>query len=219
LPYSPAIGRWWRRLLPTVAWQMQPQTAAMIALAEKGPTIDVGAGGRRVAPGVIAVDAVAHPGTTVVADIGHLPFREESVTGLICTGTLEHVPDPVRAIAEFARVLVTGGLAHIEAPFIQPYHADPHDYWRFTHEGLALLFRSWDVVEFGSHMGSGTGAAWVVTEAAKTPFRRRLVRRLVHLVVAVLVQPLRLVDRGGQPGDVPSGYYLRARPPSRAKAT
>ena len=77
---------------------MQPQTAAMIALAEKGPTIDVGAGGRRVAPGVIAVDAVAHPGTTVVADIGHLPFREESVTGLICTGTLEHVPDPVRAL-------------------------------------------------------------------------------------------------------------------------
>lgn len=186
----------------------------MVALAGRGPTIDVGAGGRQVAPSVIAVDAIAHPGTGVVADIGHLPFRTCSVTGLICTGTLEHVPDPVRAVQEFARVLVPDGVAHIEAPFIQPYHADPHDYWRFTHEGLALLFRSWDVIEFGSHMGSGTGAAWVVTEAVKTPvLGRRLLRRLLHLLVGLLVQPLRLVDRGGRPGDAASGYYLRARPP------
>jgi SAM-dependent methyltransferase len=209
---------WARRFIPDVAWQMQPQTAAMGALAERGPTIDVGAGGRQVAPAVIAVDAVAHPGTGVVADIGHLPFRPGSVMGLICTGTLEHVPDPVRAVREFARVLAPEGIAHIEAPFIQPYHADPHDYWRFTHEGLALLFRSWEVLDFGSHMGSGTGAAWVLTEAVKTPVRRRrLARRILHVLVGLLVQPLRLVDRSGQPGDAASGYFLRARPPRAAQ--
>jgi SAM-dependent methyltransferase len=209
---------WARRFVPTVAWQMRPQTDAMVALARRGPTIDVGAGGRQVAPDVIAVDAVAHPGTGVVADIGHLPFRRGGVTGVICTGTLEHVADPVGAVKEFARVLAPDGVAHVEAPFIQPYHADPHDYWRFTHEGLALLFRSWDVLEFGSHMGSGAGAAWVVTEAVKTPFRRhRLLRRIIHLLISIVVQPLRLVDRADRPGDAASGYYLRARPPEREK--
>ncbi|MBV8162255.1 MAG: class I SAM-dependent methyltransferase [Acidimicrobiia bacterium] len=193
---------------------MRPQIDAIRAIAALGVTIDVGAGGRRVEPSVIAVDAIAHPGTTVVADIARLPFRSGSAVGVICTGTLEHVPDPVRAVREFARVLAQDGVAHIEAPFMQPYHADPHDYWRFTDEGLALLFSSWEVLELGSHMGSGTGAAWVLIEAVKTPFqRRRFVRRLIHFVMSLLVQALRLVDRSGQAGPAASGFYLRARPP------
>lgn len=213
----PWVGRRGReRMLPTSVWQRDPQLEVVEALVRNGPAVDIGAGGRLLAPRVITVDAVAYPGTRVVADIVRLPFRQGVVASLVCTGTLEHVPDPPRAVLELARVLAPAGVAHIEVPFMQPFHADPHDYWRFSDQGLAVLFRRWNILEQGCHMGSGTGAAWVLQEAAKAPFSRRPVRMLVHMIVVLLTQPLRLLDRRDRPpGPSASGYYLRATPPLR----
>jgi SAM-dependent methyltransferase len=216
VPYwSTGLNRF-RRLVPQAIWQMDRQDEAIARLATRTPVLDVGAGGRVVAPDVITVDAVPYPGTRVVADIFHLPFRDGGVAGIISTGTLEHVIDPPAAVREFGRVLAPEGEVHVEVPFIQPYHADPHDYWRFTHEGLEALFRGWRIEGVGSHMGSGAGAAWVLRDAVKGGMARGVVRNLVHVVLSVLVQPLRLIDRRGRPGLAASGYWLRARPPDPA---
>lgn len=204
--------RSWPAFVPAAVWQRDPQLPALQELVKRSPVLDVGAGGRRLSPSVVTVDAEPHPGTNVLADIGRLPFRTASVAGLVCTGTLEHVLDPPQAVAEFARVLGNGGEIHVEVPFMQPYHADPHDYWRFTDEGLRVLFRGWEVTALGSHMGSGAGAAWVLREALKAPFRNRLVRAAIHVLIGYLVQPLRFVDRmSGTAGASASGFYLRAR--------
>jgi predicted SAM-dependent methyltransferase len=56
-----------------------------------GIILDIGAGGRQIAPHIIGVDFVPLPNTRVVADIRDLPFANGSVTGIFCTGTLEHV--------------------------------------------------------------------------------------------------------------------------------
>ena len=212
VPYWPTGLTRIRRLAPPVTWQMAPQTAAIEAIADRRPALDVGAGGRVVAPDVITIDAVPYPGTRLVAEITQLPIRTGSAHGLICTGTLEHVEDPAAAVREFARVLSADGEAHVEVPFMQPYHADPHDYWRFTDEGLARLFRDWEVLGSGSHMGSGAGAAWVVRDAVANSMRRGLLRGIVYILVSILVQPLRLLDRGGRAGGVASGFWVRARP-------
>lgn len=204
-----------QRLVPQAVWQMDPQFEALRLLASRAPSVDVGAGGRVVDPSIITVDAVPYPGTRVVADIARLPFRGNSVRGLICTGTLEHVLDPRAAVAEFERILAGDGQVHVEVPFMQPFHADPHDYWRFTHEGLAALFSEWDVIASGSHMGSGAGAAWVLRDSVKGVAKSRLLRVLLHVVLSVLVQPLRWIDRGREAGQAASGYWLRARPTLR----
>ena len=203
-----------RRLAPDAVWQRDPQADVLATMVRQGPAIDVGAGGRVLSPATITIDAVAHPGTRLVADIVDLPLRAGAVRTLVCTGTLEHVPDPVAAVREFARVLHDDGVAHVEVPFMQPFHADPHDYWRFTAQGLEVLFARWRIERSGSHMGSGAGAAWVLQEAVKGLFRNRLLRALAHGVVAVLVQPLRLLDRPGRPaGPAASGFYVRAQRP------
>src|SRR5437588_2198585 len=43
--------------------------------------------------------------TLIVADAAHLPFADGGFHAVICTETLEHLPDDVRAIAEIARVM------------------------------------------------------------------------------------------------------------------
>lgn len=61
---------------------------------------------------------------------------------VISTFVLEHVADPWKAAKEKARVCKDGGYIYVAIPFSQVMH--PHetfgDYWRFTPQGLRVLF-------------------------------------------------------------------------------
>ncbi len=82
---------------------------------------------------------------------------------ILCMSVLEHLPSPERAVREMARILRPGGIAIVSVPFFISYHGKARrmenpviargtavqvdsrhdhygDFWRFTHEGLALLF-------------------------------------------------------------------------------
>jgi hypothetical protein len=54
--------------------------------------------------------------------------------------TFEHIKYPWIAALEIAKVLKIGGLILIQAPQTFALHAFPHDYWRFSTEGLKTLF-------------------------------------------------------------------------------
>lgn len=69
---------------------------------------------------------------TVVADMRSLPFGDSSFAGVLSVQSLEHVPDPERALAEAQRVLQPGGVAVFVTPnrltfgppeeIVDPYH-------------------------------------------------------------------------------------------------
>jgi len=52
----------------------------------------------------------------VVGDATRLPFRDGAFDAVICTETLEHLPDDVGAIREIARLLKDGGELHGAVP-------------------------------------------------------------------------------------------------------
>ena len=68
-------------------------------------------------------------------------FQNEIFDTVVIMEVLEHIPEPGRAISEIKRVLKPGGKIILSTPFIFPIHAEPHDYWRFTHYGVKLLLK------------------------------------------------------------------------------
>lgn len=204
------------RFVPSPIWQPDPPLARTVrTLAASDLVLDIGAGGRRVVPGVVAVDYFAVPGTDVMSDIHALAFADESVDAVICTGTLEHVRDPLRALEEIARVLKPDGLVHIEVPFMQPYHADPVDYWRWTLPGLRLFATERGFVEetSGSHLGPASALNEILAAYARSFFRGRVARKVAELAVTLLVFWHKYLDRflTGRTIDMPSAVYFVGR--------
>jgi hypothetical protein len=96
-----------------------------------------------------------------IQDLARIADGESAIVLLL--SVLEHVIDPNAAIVVIYRILRLGAVAVVSVPFFLPFHGktirDTHpvnlccmdwvpdsshpvygDFWRFTHEGLALLF-------------------------------------------------------------------------------
>jgi SAM-dependent methyltransferase len=58
---------------------------------------------------------------------------------VLCTQVLEHVDEPDAVLGELARVLRPGGVVLMSTHGVFHHHPYPHDYWRWTHEGLTRI--------------------------------------------------------------------------------
>lgn len=157
MPYGP---RGIYRLIPNLTWQCDEQVASALALAgarvgDGARVVDLGAGGRRISPSTVALDFVAGKDTDVVGDVQRLPFRDGSVDLVFATGLFEHVEDERAVIGEIRRVLRTGGVVHVEIPFLEAYHEDPIDVRRLTADGLDRAMRraGFRTLRRGGHIG------------------------------------------------------------------
>jgi SAM-dependent methyltransferase len=86
----------------------------------------------------------------IVGDIHALPFSNDSIDAYICLAVLEHVHNPWLGVTEMHRTLKKGGYCFAYVPFLFSYHAEPgyyNDFYRFTHEGTAQLFKQFSKVE------------------------------------------------------------------------
>jgi SAM-dependent methyltransferase len=88
------------------------------------------------------------PGVDLVEDLRALSFRDGSVGTALCLDTLEHCADPPQACRELARVCSPdGGVAVLSSVMLFGIHEHPHDYFRFTPDGMrALLGQGFDDV-------------------------------------------------------------------------
>jgi SAM-dependent methyltransferase len=84
----------------------------------------------------VGCDIRSGPGVDRIEDAQKLTFSDSSIGTVILLETLEHLPDPERAMAEVHRVLRDDGLLLLSVPFSYRLHGFPSDYWRFTPSGL-----------------------------------------------------------------------------------
>jgi SAM-dependent methyltransferase len=61
-------------------------------------------------------------------DITCIPEPAASFDAVLCTEVFEHLPDPLAALAEFARLIRPGGVLLLTAPFLSLTHFAPHHY-------------------------------------------------------------------------------------------
>lgn len=57
-----------------------------------------------------------------------------------CVSVLEHSRRPWALAENLQRLLVPGGTLFLSVPFVWRYHAYPDDYFRFTADGVRVLF-------------------------------------------------------------------------------
>jgi SAM-dependent methyltransferase len=78
---------------------------------------------------------------TYVCDITSIPAESNRFGVVVCTQVLEHLPDPLGALKELARVLKPGGELFLTTNLLFPIHGAPYDFFRFTNFGLEYLCR------------------------------------------------------------------------------
>jgi SAM-dependent methyltransferase len=208
----PWIKRGINRFIPSVIWQPSPQVPITLKeMSADGIILDIGAGGRQIAPHVLGVDSIPFVNTCLVADIHNLPFVDNSVDGIFCTGTLEHVEDPHRAMSEMYRILKLNCLIHLEVPFIQPFHKDPQDYWRWTLDGLHLFARQHGFQEIrkGIHLGPTSAMNALIIAYSQSWFHSRYIRKAIDLALSWILFPFKYLDAflNRSNKDMPAGVY------------
>jgi SAM-dependent methyltransferase len=78
----------------------------------------------------------------VAGDAHRLPLKSGCALLAISCDSLEHFEEPLTALTEINRVLRPDGTLVMMVPFLHPFHGD--DLFRYTPEGLRLLFRKSD---------------------------------------------------------------------------
>ena len=76
---------------------------------------------------------------------------KEKFDKIICIAILEHVYDPFKAVENLKKILKPGGTIYGYVPYLYSYHAPKdlkfQDYFRFSKDALAYLFRDFKNVE------------------------------------------------------------------------
>lgn len=179
---------------------------------------DLGSGTHRRDPDLVCVDGGEYGEVDIVGDLRRLPLADGCLAGLLSVAVLEHVPDPAAHIAEMHRVLKPGGRLLCFIPFMQPFHASPYDFQRFTDVGMREQFRQFDVVSVRVGAGPTSALLWVLQEwlALILSFGSRHLYRVI-LPVMWILSPLKVIDlllaRHPNASVIASGFVVEARKP------
>jgi ubiquinone/menaquinone biosynthesis C-methylase UbiE len=65
----------------------------------------------------------------IVCDAKNIPVADESFDVVLCTEVLEHHPEPIALIFEFARILSKDGVLLLTAPLGSGIHQEPYHYY------------------------------------------------------------------------------------------
>lgn len=197
-----------------------------VASFEAGARVfNMGAGFRSSPPGLLALDRESYPGVAVVGDLAALPLRTASVDGILCEMVLEHVQRAPAALEEFGRVLKPGGRMYLALPFLWPYHASPHDYWRWTSSGVSRQLEGFESLAAGICGGPTTTLINVLHEwlAMVLSLGSDLAYRLLYLGLLPFLFPLKILDvlvsRHPQAGKTAALLYVHARKPDAARGS
>jgi SAM-dependent methyltransferase len=90
------------------------------------------------------------------SDILDIPVPDHSFDVILCTEVLEHIPNPVGALSEFARILREDGLLLLTAPLGSLLHQEPfHFYGGYTPwwYRMFLAESGFQIVQFDRNMG------------------------------------------------------------------
>jgi SAM-dependent methyltransferase len=187
--------------------------------------LDVGCGDRPYdallagAAELVGFDRPGNPHADLHGSIDAIPVEDASFDVVLCLQVLEHVSDPAAAVRELRRSVKTGGRVLLSTHGVYPFHPNPDDLWRWTHQGLERLFRAngeWSSVTVRPGAGTAATTGMLVAHAIDLLAKRAHVRPLGTPFVALLNVAGEALDRAVPllrepvPGSVHANYHVDA---------
>lgn len=182
--------QWWPRIptlriQPTNRISLDRELARHFARLPGGVVLDVGAKAspyRELIPHerYLRLDVNPASAPDFCADLHDFEHEPEAFDAVVALEVLEHLYAPERAIDRIRHVLKPGGVCLLSTRFLYRYHADPHDYYRFTPDSLRYLFRTFSRVEVHPH-GNRVQTIWEMINAGG---RGRVVLNLLNPLMA-----------------------------------
>jgi SAM-dependent methyltransferase len=151
---------------------------------------------------------ISHDGSPIDFETDTLPYEDRTFDVVLMYNVLEHIYNYHHLLVEARRVVKPDGVLFGFVPFLQRYHPDPHDYFRYTHEALQKMLRDagYDAVVV-KPIGLGMFSAQFQTMALSLP-------RLARVILYPCYHSMDLVYtnlRSHTAGWYPLGYYFQAR--------
>jgi len=184
--------------------------------------LDVGAGDRpyrELFPTAVAFDVPGNPYADLHGSLDAIPVEDASFDVALCLQVLEHVPDPAAAVRELRRVLRPGGIVLLSTHGIYPFHPNPDDLWRWTHQGLERLFLTnaeWTSVSVRPGAGTAGTIGMVVAHGLDLLAKRAHIRPAATPFVIALNALGEALDRSvpllasTAPGTLHANYHVEA---------
>lgn len=163
-----------------------------------------------------SIDINPEKNPDVVCDLSDMKgvFEDDSFDVVVVMDVLEHVLEPQKAISEVRRVLRPGGKVILSVPFLFEIHAEPHDYWRFTHYGLRAMLRDLADVTIKERNAYAETLVVILARLGKGQGGGKRARALFFVPLAALLWPIALLyDRIRFDNRATSGYLATAVKP------
>ena len=126
--------------------------------------VNIGSGNTQIIEDIINLDIIDYKNVKIISDLDRLPFRDNSIDILVNIAVLEHVKNPEGVVAEIERVLKPGGMVYSYIPFMQPFHASPFDFKRYSSEGIKNLYNKFEIISVKPTGGPVSAFLWIMQE-------------------------------------------------------
>ncbi len=160
-----------------IHWQTLEDELRPITKYLTGRVLNAGCGNRDVtafliSSGAKSVDNCDIESTipnAVICDLMSIPVDDNSYDSILNNAVLEHVEHADEVLGELHRLLKPGGHLVLCVPFLQPFHAVPTDFRRFTRDGLREIGErhGFQAIEIFPVHSMAQTVGWVLWECLK----------------------------------------------------
>ncbi|MAG61195.1 hypothetical protein CL619_05380 [archaeon] len=163
---------------------------------EDSLVLNIGSGASDVFEGTVNVDLFPYEHVNVVCDASNLPLKDETCEGVLSIALLEHVPNPKKFVSQMHRVLKSNGRVLVFVPFMQGFHASPHDYNRWTESGCLELFFEFSDIKVTVAEGPTSAMLWIFQEwlAQLLSFGIVPLYKFLFFVLMLITWPIKFLD-------------------------
>ena len=210
-------------ILGPILYKYKHYRALLKLVPEEEAILNLGSGPREVSDKrkIINLDIYTYKNVNVLADIQRIPFKDNSIGGVIDIVVLEHIENPHLVINEIFRILKPGGYTYTVVPFIFGYHSSPNDFYRWTPEGIKKLFSGFEEIEIGIYSGPTSAMLLMLHEWLSLFFslQNRYLYQILWIIFMIILAPFKIIDfylsRHPEAYKIAATFYYICKKPKR----